>query len=83
MAKKGYKQPTRIVRLRVNIENAIHEAETYSNCSREELCKALDMSRSTLWSRLKNPDSFTLSELRILSLLSGREYADFLSDIVK
>ena len=79
---KGYKEPSRVVRLRVNIKNALYEAETYSNMTRDEICKAMKICPTTLWARLKEPDQFTLSELRVVAMLSGRPFSQFLSDIV-
>ena len=81
--RKGYKEPTRTVRLRVNIENALNEAETFSNMSRDDICKSMKVCNSTLWSRLKDPEKFTLGELRGIAVLSGKKYSDFLSEIVK
>ena len=84
MAKtKGYKQPTRTTKLRVELEHKINEAKTYSDMNERELCLSLGMSASTLWARLRNPDNFTLGELRILAMLSGYDYSTFLSEIVK
>ena len=81
--KKGYKEPTRTAKLRVNIENALNEAETYSNMSRADVCKTMNLSSTTLWSRLKTPDRFTLGELRVIATLSGKKYSDFLSELVR
>ena len=81
--RKGYKEPSRTVKLRVNIENAINEAEKYSNMTRDDICKSMNFCNSTLWSRLKDPDKFTLGELRVIAMLSGRKYPEFLSEIVK
>lgn len=83
MPRKGYKAPTREKKLRVQIENAINEARKYSDMNDAELCAALGMCRTTLWTRLKDPDKFTLGELRVLAMLSGCEYSAFLEKIVK
>lgn len=80
---KGYKPPSRTQKLRVNLENAINEAKSYSGMSNEEICSALKMCRTTLWSHLREPDTFNLAHLRMIAMLSGKEFSQFLSDLVK
>lgn len=80
---KSYKAPNRTLRLRTNLQNAIHEAKAYSGMSEEELCRALNMCRTTLWSYLKEPEKFNLSHLRMIAMLSGKEFSVFLSELVK
>lgn len=84
MAKaKGYKMPSREKKLRGEIEAAIDKARIYCDMNEQEICLSLGISRGTLWSRLQNPDNFTLGELRTLAMLNGKEYSVFLSEIVK
>ena len=84
MAKaKGYKVPTRIQKLRVELEHALNEARTYSDMNDRELCLSLGISEATLWRRLRNPDEFTLGELRVIAMLGGHEYSDFLARVVR
>ncbi len=81
--KKRYKSPTRAEKMCSQIEHAVSDAKKYSNMKERELVLALGMSEATFWRRLRNPDSFTLGELRIIALLSGRDFSTFLSEIVK
>ena len=80
---KTYKAPTRQQKLRVQIENAIHAAMSYSGMNQSELCDALGMCRSTLFARVRNPDTFSLGELRTIAMLSGNDYSTFLSELVR
>ena len=80
---KGYRAPSRTVKLQTRLENALHEAETYSCMSRPELCKALKISPTTLWRKLQTPDDFTLQDLRMLAMLSGKGFSEFLVELVK
>lgn len=81
--KKRYKPPTRVEKMRSQIEHAIRDAKQYSNMKDRELALALGMSETTLWRRMRNPDEFSLQELRRIALLSGRDFSMFLSEIVK
>ena len=84
MAKpKGYKPPARTTKLRVELEHAINEAKTYSGMNDRELCLSLGISEVTLWRRLRNPEDFTLRELRVIAMLGGHDYSLFLAGIVK
>ena len=78
---KCYRAPSRTLNLKVNLENAINEAKRYSNLTHEEMCKALSMSRSTLWSRLNDPWQFSLEELSVIALHSGKDLPVLLSEI--
>ena len=80
---KGFKAPNRTQRLRVNLQNAINEAKTYSDMNEQEFCNALHMCRSTLWSYLKEPERFNLSHLRMIAMLSGQDFSEFLAELVK
>ena len=81
--KKRYKPPTRAEKMRSHIEHAIIDAKRHSNMKERELALALGMSETTLWRRIRNPDEFSLYELRRIALLSGRDFPTFLSEIVK
>lgn len=81
--RKGYKEPSRSTKLRVNIENVLNEAESYSNMKRVDVCKLMNLCPSTLWARLKTPEKFTLGELRVIAMLSGKNFSEFLSELVK
>lgn len=81
--KKRYKPPTRAEKMRSQIEYAIRDAKRYSNMKEHELALALGISETTLWRRIRNPDEFSLQELRRIALLSGRDFSTFLSEIVK
>ena len=84
MAKaKGYKAPTRTQKLRVELQHAINEAKTYSAMNDREFCMSLGISSATLGRRLSNPDEFTLRELRVIAMLGGHEYSDFLARLVR
>ena len=84
MAKvKGFKSPSRTEKMRCELEDAINKARTYCEMNEQEICLSLGMSKGTLFNRLKNPDSFTLGELRILAMLNGKDYASFLAKIVQ
>ena len=80
---KSYKAPSRTLRLRTNLQNAMHEAKVFSGMSEDELCRALNMCRTTLWAYLKEPDKFNLFHLRVIARLSGKDFSVFLSDLVK
>ena len=80
---KSYKPPNRVLKLQTNLENAINEAKKYSGMERSEVCKSMKMCNATLWSRLQTPDNFTLGELRVIAMLSGKDFSEFLSELVK
>ncbi len=80
---KGFRNPDRWQRVGINIEKALVEAEKSSGMTRADICKKLDISKTTLWARLRKPDKFTLGELRAIATLANKSYPELLSEIVK
>ena len=78
---KSYKPPSRILKLKTNIENAVNEGMAYSGMSRAEFYEYMDFCSATYWHKINDPDKFTLQDLRKIAVLSGTPLPEFLSRI--
>lgn len=82
LKQKTYRPPTRIVKLKTNIENAVNEGKTYSGMTTDEFYEYMGCCSATYWRKINDPDRFTLEDLRKISVLCGKPLPEFLASIV-
>ena len=70
-------------RMKLKLEQIFPEIYLRTGLNQEDVAHALGVSKTTLWRKKNAPQDMTLTELRRISELAGKNFSEFIADFVK